>query len=544
MRASASYVPGAHNMKFGYQGNISHPSQGYFNFTPFLGYRFNNGIPNQLRQTAVYPGTVKFQRNILMTSFYAQDTYTRARLTLQGGLRYDAIGTSYPDSGVGGPDYALMPTRIFYPAGSTDGIAWKDLTPRMGAAYDLFGNGKTAVKVNIGKYLTALTASNSDLDLNPLIRTALDTTRTWTDANGNFIPECNLQSPDANGECGRMDNQNFGKEIFTKSFDPDLIAGWGKRTYNWEMGVSVQQEIMPRLGLTVGYFRRWYGNFYTADNRNTTAADYTPFSIPVPADPRLPGGGGGTISGLYNLVPSKVGQEDMYSQLASNFGEIRENWHGVDMNVNARLRNGLTVQGGTSTGRRMQDNCAVRSVLPETYSWDNTVAVQTTRVITTTGSTATSGLQNYSCRVVEPFRTSLRGLATYIVPKADVNVSFTWRSDPGEELRADYVVTNAIAAPSLGRNLSSGNVTVNLIPRGTLYAARINNMDMRIAKILRFGGTRAQFGVDVYNLLNNDAVTTQNLGYTAPIAGRASIWQTPTAILPARYARLNLQVDF
>src|SRR5262245_48484820 len=180
-RASVSYIPGAHSLKFGYQGNLSHPSQAYYNLTPFIQYRFNNGVPNRLDQTAIFPGEVKFQRNINMNSFYAQDTYTRARLTLQGGVRYDAIGTSYPDTGAGGPDYLLMPTRIFYPAGSTDGIDWKDITPRIGAAYDLFGSGKTAIKVNIGKYLTALTASNSDLDLNPLIRTALNTTRNWND---------------------------------------------------------------------------------------------------------------------------------------------------------------------------------------------------------------------------------------------------------------------------------------------------------------------------------------------------------------------------
>ena len=245
MRASASYIPGSHSLKFGYQGNISHPSQSYFNFTPFIQYRFNNGVPNQLTQTAIFPGTVKYQRNILMTSFYAQDTYTRARLTLQGGIRYDGIGTGYPDAGVGGPDYQLMPTRIFYAAGTTDEIHWKDITPRVGAAYDLFGNGKTAIKVNVGKYLTALTASNSDLDLNPLIRTTPQTTRTWNDSfypvgdprRGNYVPDCDLRAAGANLECGAMDNQNFGKEIFTKSFDPDLIHGWGKRTYNWEMGV-------------------------------------------------------------------------------------------------------------------------------------------------------------------------------------------------------------------------------------------------------------------------------------------------------------------
>jgi hypothetical protein len=559
MHASASYIPGQHSFKVGYQGNISHPSQAYFNFTPFIQYRFNNGIPNQLTQTAVFPGTVKLQRNILMTSFYAQDTYTRNRLTLQGGVRYDGIGTSYPDTAAGGPDYLLMPTRIFYAAGTTDEIHWKDITPRMGAAYDLFGNGKTAVKVNIGKYLTALTASNSDLDLNPLIRAALQTTRTWNDTttfpagdprNGNYIPDCDLTATGTNGECGAMANANFGKEIFTKSFDPDLIHGWGKRTYNWEMGVSLQQELLPRVGVTVGYFRRWFGNFYTADNRNTTVADYTPFSVPIPVDPRLPNGGGGTVMGLFDVVPAKVSQEDLYSRLSSNFGEMTETWHGVDVNVNARLRNGLNLQGGTSTGRRLQDNCDVRAALPETYSWQSTQAVQTTRVSTSTGA-----LANPYCRTVDPFQTSFRGLATYVVPKIDVQLSGTWRSDPGPEQLANYVVSNAIASQSLGRNLAAcptvtgtctSNVTVNLVAPGTLYGARINNLDMRIAKILRIRGTRAQVGVDVYNLLNTDVVTTYNNGYTPPNAalGRPSVWLTPTGILPARYARFNLQLDF
>jgi hypothetical protein len=159
-------------------------------------------------------------------------------------------------------------------------------------------------------------------------------------------------------------------------------------------------------------------------------------------------------------------------------------------------------------------------------------------------TTSTGALANPYCRVVEPFRTSFRGLATYVVPKIDLNVSMTWRSDAGGDLAANYVVTNAIAQPSLGRPLSSGNVTVNLIPPATVFGDRVNNLDLRIAKIVRFGGTRAQFGVDVYNLTNTDVVTAYNEGYSAPTATQESIWLTPTAILPARYVRLNMQLDF
>ena len=153
----------------------------------------------------------------------------------------------------------------------------------------------------------------------------------------------------------------------------------------------------------------------------------------------------------------------MYSQLSSNFGEMSENWQGVDVSVNARLRNGLTVQGGTSTGARASRTTARSGRrCPRPTPGTSTTRVQTTRVTTTAASLPTSDCR-ILCRVVEPFLTSFRGLATYIVPKVDVKVSGTWRSDPGDELRADYVVTNAIALPSLGRNLSSGNVTVNLV---------------------------------------------------------------------------------
>ena len=539
LRASLTYVTGAHNMKFGYQGGFNNPSQTYTNFTQVVQIRTRNGVPNRLTQTISVGADTKYVRNLIPTNFYAQDQWTRARLTLQGGVRYDSLVSNYPDQRVGGPGFPFAPVEIFYPSRSTPGYDWKDVTPRLGVAYDLFGNGKTAVRFNLGKYLEAITATNTDLDMNPIVRTATNTTRGWTDSNRDYVPNCDLNNPAANGECAAMDNQNLGQPVFTRSFDPNYVSGWGTRPYNWGLGLAVQQEVAPRVSVTVGYFRNWWDNWYVVDNRATSLQDYTPFSIQAPVDPRLPGGGGHTISGLYDLVPSKVGQVDELAQSYKNIGDQTENWQGVDVSVVARLQNGLTVQGGTSTGRQLADGCDVRAKMPELGAGPTGV---TNNSVTGDGQNALRVTNPY-CRIAEPYRTDFRGLATYIVPKVDVQVAATWTSIPGDSLAANFVATNAwiAAGPQpLGRNLSgAANVTVNLIPPHTFYADRRNNIDLRAAKILRYRGTRTQIGVDIYNLMNTDVVEDYNQAF---VPGGA--WLIPTTIQPARYARISAQVDF
>jgi Carboxypeptidase regulatory-like domain len=531
-RASISYVTGAHSMKFGYQGGFFNPSQEYHFFGELIGIRMKDGVVNRLTQTIVYPGAAKYVRNLLPANFYAQDQWTTGRLTLQGGVRYDHMLTTYPDSHVGGPGYTKSaPVEIHYPSRSTQGIHWNDVTPRMGVAYDLFGNGKTALKFNMGKYMQSFVANNSDFDLNPLIRTTTSTTRTWTDTNKDFVVNCDLANTEKNGECGAMSDKSLGKEVFTRTYDPGLISGFGNRPYNWSMGVSVQQEVLPRVSVNVGYFRNWWGNWYVVDNRATTAGDYTPFNIVAPVDARLPGGGGQTISGLYDLVPGKVGLVDELAQESSNFAKQIENWQGVDFNVVARLRNGITVQGGTSTGRKLNDSCELKAAVPE----------QGTGATGTNTSIAGGTLTNPYCRVVDPFQTQIRGLATYTIPKVGVQVSGTWASNPGSSLAANYTVSNADVKKSLGRDLSNSaaNVVVNLIAPSTLYSARRNNLDFRVSKIVRYRRTRTQVGLDIYNATNTDVVTGFNQTFVP-----GGSWLTPTDIQPARYVKANVQVDF
>src|SRR5262249_1011879 len=140
------------------------------------------------------------------------------------------------------------------------------------------------------------------------------------------------------------------------------------------------------------------------------------------------------------------------------------------------------------------------------------------------------------------FVTQARGLVSYTIPKADVQVAATLQSNPGAQIVANYTVTSAQAAITLGRPLSNNapNATINIVSPGTVYGDRLNQLDVRATKILKFGRARVNFGIDVYNLLNSNAVQTYNSSYVP----NATTWPLPTLVLPARFAKLSAQIDF
>jgi hypothetical protein len=525
-RASASYVTGSHAMKFGYQGGHDIDEGTNFYNNTRVNYRFNNGIPNQL--TMNY-GNWRNDQNTDHVGIYAQDQWTMNRLTLQGALRYERAWSYFPaGQGALGPDLFHSTAQVFPRIVGVPGF--NDIVARGGGAYDLFGNGKTSLKVNLGKYLQSANNQDRYTSNNPANTFQRTTARTWTDSNGDFIPQCVLMNPAANGECGAWLSPNFGSPQSVAAVNPAILEGWGNRPSDWQFGVSVQHEVLPRTSVEVGYHRRWFQGFTVTDNRNLGPADYDRFTFTAPLDSKLPGGGGYPVE---TLAVKRIVATDNYVTFSSDYGDQYQYWHGIDVNVNTRLR-GVVVQGGTSTGRGVRDNCEIVAALPETLVG---LTVQ----------------QPASCHVVEPFLTQVRGLASFTIPKIDVQFSTGFQFKPGTlgiggndsatngaSLNANYNLPNAAVRSIIGRDLVTGansNLSTNLLLPGQVYGDRVNQVDLRAAKILRFGRTRTLVGVDLYNLFNANA----KLAYNQAVGPN---YLRPTQILWPRFVRFNATIDF
>jgi hypothetical protein len=529
-RGSASYITGAHAMKFGYQGGHDIDSGTNFYNATRVNYRFNNGVPNRLTMNF---GNWRNDQHTQHYGLYAQDSWTKDRFTFQGAVRYERAWSYFPaGQGWDGPDLFHSEPVVFDEVIGVPGF--NDIMFRGGMSWDLFGTGKTALKLFAGQYVQSANNQDRYTTGNPANSFARTTNRNWNDRDRDYVPDCDLMNPDANGECSQWLTPNFGSVTSVNTVNPAILEGWGVRPSDNQYSVGIQHELVPRVSAEFSYHWRTFAGFTVTDDRALGPEDYDQFTITAPSDPRLPGGGGYPVT---TVAVNKIVASDNYVTFASDYGKQSQYWHGFDVNVNARLRNGLLLQGGTSTGRGVRDNCDITAALPETLF---------------VGGPGGGWQQVDSCHVTEPFQTQLRGLVNYVVPRIEVQLSATFQFKPGtggiggndnasngSSLDANWFAPASVIVPALGRPLVAGGTgqTINLNVPGQLYGNRINQVDLRVAKILRLGGTRTMIGFDLYNLFNSNPTLTWDENYGVN-------YLRPTAILMPRFVRFNATVDF
>ena len=519
--ASASYITGSHAFKAGMTTQWGTNSRTFSSNAQINTLVFNNSLLNAPQSAtnpvpclrlpcpiAVVventPATAEQKVNQDL-GFFVQDSWTVDRLTLNVGGRFDYFNAEVPAQS--SPAAPWIQARDFPAIKNVPN--WTDWSVRFAGTYDLFGTGKTALKANASKYIAAAAAGYAQ-NFNPMsyCGSCAGATRAWFDLDGNrsiLDAAGNIQYNEVIGGTA-----NFGQ--ITNRPDPDLERG-----HNWEYSASLQHELMERVSISAGYYRRQFYNLDVVDNQNLAPSDWTPFGITTPADPRLPLSGAPIT--MYTLNTTAIGRATDNLRTFSTIN--RTIYNGFELSANLR-REKLLLFGGVNADRRASTEC------------DGSTNA------TTTARDNPNGLR--FCDSVPPFRTTVKLSGAYQLPY-EFQLSGTFMAIPGQSVNANYAVTAAIAGRAIVGTTAGGNtIAVNLVESNTMFLDYQKRLDLRVARNFRFDRYRVQGFADIFNVLNAGTIVRVNETYGANPATNA--WMTPTGIMEARYLRFGVQMSF
>jgi carboxypeptidase family protein/TonB-dependent receptor-like protein len=520
---SMSYVTGSHNIKVGFQDSFG-KNHNYSDRQADLIEVYKNGLPTTVTVYTTPSASLTHVRYDL--GVYLQDSWTIKRLTLNPGIRdenFNGIIEATTD-----PAGRFAPARYF-PAIPNMPNWHNDLAPRFSAAYDLFGNGRTALKGGWGVYYQQQTGNFAQ----NYTTSAVSESRNWFDCDINVAGTgCSgVRLPtDGDGiaqlnEIGPSKNPGFGTRP-DRNPDPNL-----QREYSEETTVSLSQQLFSRMSMTIGYYHRSSHNISTTDRTNVSTANYTSFSAPMPAftSPSLAGGTDATLNGIldpnelltiYRLSPAAAA---VYGTgLVDRNVPDQSIYDGVDLSLQARVK-GSTIVGSWSTEKNVSVFCSNQNdpngpPINDLYIGSPIVA---------------NGGRFCDWRKFHiPFQNEFKASGSYPLPHWGIETGVVLQSYSG----APRVITYTVPASLFpGGQTNSEQIILN--KPGSLFYPRFNQLDLNVKKNFRAGRKTFSFQVDAFNALNANAVFTRNN------AIGASLGQV-TAILQGRIIRLGFQMRF
>ncbi len=542
---AASYVVGSHNFRAG----LNWTTGDWKLLTRWTGdmqpITYNAGRPVSATLRLPSDRNNGVDRDL---GFFLQDKWALGRVTLNLGLRYDQfIGESRESSVLpsrlsGGATFGDCPDGTVDPGDLCTGQVqnWKDISPRVGFAMDLFGDGRTALKASYARYVAGQAIAFAN-QVNPIGALTATDTRVWTDLDGNGLPLDNAGNIQFAELANSASTPTFGRlTVPTTQYSPDLLRGWGKRGYNDEITFAMQHQIADRISVNGGYYRRTFGNTTFTDDLRYDASSYDSFCITAPSDPDLPGGGGYQVCGVQDLKPSVFAQNlpaNSLIRFSDDFGGETNRYQGFDVNIDGRFRNGAFLKAGIGATARLFDNC-------------NLLAAGLDAVVTA----ASQGTETYpdgssSCHREYGYRPDLKMSGSYTLPW-DVQLAGTFQfsrgiqnGGAGPSLNASWAMTSAQAVQSGARTWTSvASRTINLIREGADYGKHnLEQLDIKLAKRFTLNKVRLRVDFDLYNVFNSSWPYTVTTAYSIAPTGQ---WQRPTNVLQSRFFKLGGNISF
>jgi hypothetical protein len=517
---SASYVTGSHNIKVGWQYGF-----GYFwrqrRMAADLVQRYRDGVPSDV---IIYntPQSSKSNMNA-DEGIYAQDQWTVGRFTINPGVRFEHFNGSV--EGLSAPGGRFVPARTF--ADEPNVPNWNTVSPRLGFAWDVEGNGKTAVKAGWGRYMRAYSSGFADT-YDPNIFTSA--TLSWADLNGDNIAQGALSYLADGTRVGcvyrtagcEIDFSTLSSTFGTKpetTFDPDI-----KRPFQYEMNASVQRELMPGTSVTFSFVRRDYHNLIWSDNVLVDFSDYTKYTVQNPYDPSQ------TVD-IYNLDRSKA---SAFSRVDKNSDDNRRYYNGFDVNFQSRV-NGLNIFGGFSAGHTITQTCQTDNPNNLAYCDQTQYDIPYYKTFKLNGS-YTLPWQLQVAATFQSYNGDARN-GTYdgsigATSMVDPSLRVTWNVS-----RAAFLAATRAAGYNNGNGvaLTQSSVNVPLIPPGTKFLDRQNQADLRLKRVFTFGRVQVEGQVDAYNAFNSGVILSRVQTY-------GSALDRPASILQGRLIRFGAQL--